>query len=163
RRRAAGFTPPGASPAARPPGPGAGHETKTTQTPLKRAHSKTKTPPGAPAARPGRGASPDPRAPPLPPGTPPRSSPPSSPAPAPRHPPRGARRPVPRRTAPALQLEQLEGRSLPSTFTVQNLHDAGPGSLRQAVLDANAHPGPDAIRFAHGLHGTIALTGGELS
>ena len=43
-----------------------------------------------------------------------------------------------------------------------NLDDNGPGSLRQAVLDANAHPGADVIRFAHGLHGTITLTGGQL-
>jgi hypothetical protein len=51
----------------------------------------------------------------------------------------------------------------PSTFTVKNLHDSGPGSLRQAVLDANAHPGADTIRFAPSLHGTIALTSGQLA
>src|SRR5262249_38388690 len=37
-----------------------------------------------------------------------------------------------------------------------------PGSLRQAVLDANTHPGPDQITFAPQLHGTIALTSGQL-
>jgi hypothetical protein len=57
----------------------------------------------------------------------------------------------------------LEDRSLLSTFTVTNLFDSGPGSLRQAVLSANAHPGADVIDFAHGLHGTIALTSGQLS
>jgi hypothetical protein len=57
----------------------------------------------------------------------------------------------------------LEDRTLPSTFTVLNLNDSGAGSLRQAILDANAHPGPDTIRFASGLHGTITLTSGELS
>ncbi|MFN8634902.1 MAG: Calx-beta domain-containing protein [Chloroflexota bacterium] len=44
----------------------------------------------------------------------------------------------------------------PSAFTVTNVDDSGPGSLRQAILDANAHPnaiGPrgtivDAIDFA---------------
>jgi hypothetical protein len=46
---------------------------------------------------------------------------------------------------------------------VLNLDDSGPGSLRQAVLDANAHPGPDTIRFAAGLQGTIALSTGELT
>jgi hypothetical protein len=51
---------------------------------------------------------------------------------------------------------------VPSTFTVKNLADSGPGSLRQAVLDADAQPGPDTIRFAHVLHGTITLTSGEL-
>ena len=44
-----------------------------------------------------------------------------------------------------------------------NLADGGDGSLRQAVLDANALPGADDIRFADGLQGTIALTGGQLS
>jgi hypothetical protein len=61
------------------------------------------------------------------------------------------------------RLEALECRIVPSTFTVRNLLDAGTGSLRQAVLDANSQPGADTIRFTHGLHGTIALTGGELS
>src|SRR5262249_48884660 len=60
------------------------------------------------------------------------------------------------------RLEALEDRTLPSTYTVLNLADSGPGSLRQAILDANTHPGADAIRFAHNLHGTITLTGGEL-
>jgi hypothetical protein len=35
-----------------------------------------------------------------------------------------------------------------ATFTVQRVDDAGPGSLRQAILDANATPGWDAIDFA---------------
>ena len=54
-------------------------------------------------------------------------------------------------------------RSLLSTFTVTNLHDSGPGSLRAAVLAGDAHPGPDIIQFAPGLHGTILLTSGELA
>jgi hypothetical protein len=57
----------------------------------------------------------------------------------------------------------LEERALPSTFRVVNLNDSGPGSLRQAVLDANAHPGADTIRFASGMHGTILLTGDDLT
>ena len=36
-------------------------------------------------------------------------------------------------------LEALEDRCLPSTFTVLNTADGGAGSLRQAILDANAH------------------------
>src|SRR5580704_19266869 len=50
-----------------------------------------------------------------------------------------------------------------SAFTVTNLADSGPGSLRQAILDANARPGPDAIDFAPGLRGTILLTSGALT
>lgn len=33
------------------------------------------------------------------------------------------------------------------TFTVVNTNDAGPGSLRQAIFDANASVGPDTIEF----------------
>src|SRR5262249_22285258 len=57
----------------------------------------------------------------------------------------------------------LEDRVVPSTFTVVNLNDGGPGSLRQAVLDANALTGADTIAFAHGLTGAIPLTSGQLS
>jgi hypothetical protein len=54
---------------------------------------------------------------------------------------------------------------LPSTFTVTNLFDSGPGSLRAAITAANTNPGADTIRFAGGLKGTIALSSasGELS
>src|SRR5947209_11399873 len=31
------------------------------------------------------------------------------------------------------------------TYTVTTGADSGPGSLRQAIVDANAHPGPDII------------------
>jgi hypothetical protein len=59
----------------------------------------------------------------------------------------------------------MEDRTVPSTFTVLTLADDGEGSLRHAILDANspAYPGPDVIRFADGLSGTIPLTGGELN
>src|SRR5262249_34799611 len=57
-------------------------------------------------------------------------------------------------------LEVLEDRCLPSTFTVLNLLDSGPDSLRAAVAAANAHPGADTIDFA--TTGTIALTSGRL-
>lgn len=49
-----------------------------------------------------------------------------------------------------------------ATFPVTNLADSGPGSLRQAVLDANALAGPDQVIFAPGLTGTITLTSGEI-
>jgi hypothetical protein len=45
-------------------------------------------------------------------------------------------------------LEALEQRCLPSmTFMVTNNSDSGTGSLRQAILDANANPGMDTIAF----------------
>ncbi|NBR04923.1 MAG: hypothetical protein EBT92_04045 [Planctomycetes bacterium] len=47
-----------------------------------------------------------------------------------------------------LQLEPLEGRITPATFTVVNTSDSGTGSLRQAILDANLSTGPDIINFA---------------
>src|SRR5262245_8005190 len=60
-------------------------------------------------------------------------------------------------------LEVLENRLTPTAFAVTNLNDAGAGSLRQAVLDANSHPGADAINFRSGLKGTIRLTTGPLA
>ena len=51
-----------------------------------------------------------------------------------------------RRISP-LQLEQLEARIVLSTFTVINTDDSGAGSLRQAILDANANAGADEIGF----------------
>ncbi|MHC5918055.1 MAG: hypothetical protein ACYTXE_45440, partial [Nostoc sp.] len=54
-----------------------------------------------------------------------------------------------------------------STFTVTNTNNSGAGSLRQAVLDANALTGKDIINFSglftDGLAHTISLTGSGLS
>gem|GEM_PF-3504701 len=50
-----------------------------------------------------------------------------------------------------------------AVFEVENLDDAGAGSLRQAIIDANANPGPDAITFADGLSGSIVLSSGSLT
>jgi hypothetical protein len=61
-----------------------------------------------------------------------------------------------------LSVEQLDDRIAPSTFTVLNLADGGPGSLRAAIQAANTSPGADVIDFAPGLNGTIGLTGGQL-
>jgi hypothetical protein len=48
------------------------------------------------------------------------------------------------------------GSAQAATFTVSNLNDTGPGSLRQAVLDSNSNGNsPDSIVFASGLSGTI--------
>lgn len=44
-----------------------------------------------------------------------------------------------------------------ATFTVTSLSDAGAGSLRQAIIDANAGAGADDIVFQTGLTGTISL------
>ena len=71
---------------------------------------------------------------------------------------RGARRRQP--AANRLTFETLENRCMPSTFTVTNLLDSGPDSLRAAVAAANANPGADTIDFA--TTGTIALTSGQL-
>lgn len=57
-----------------------------------------------------------------------------------------------------LALILTSGAATAATFTVSNLNDSGPGSLRQAVLDANAAPGADDVVFAPGVSGTITLT-----
>src|SRR5262249_58718979 len=67
--------------------------------------------------------------------------------------------PRPRRTfSHRLLLERLEDRTVPTTVT--NLLDAGPGSLRQAILDT---PAGGVVDFQPGLRGTITLTSGELA
>jgi len=61
------------------------------------------------------------------------------------------------------QLEYLENRCVPSTFTVTNLKDDGSsGTLRSKVVAANSHPGPDRIVFTRGLEGTIKLSSGAI-
>jgi hypothetical protein len=67
-----------------------------------------------------------------------------------------ARKPLPVR----LNLEPLENRTVPATFSVTTVADSGMGSLRQAILDANAAAGPDDIDFT--VAGTIQLTSGAL-
>jgi hypothetical protein len=60
-----------------------------------------------------------------------------------------------------LTLEQLEGRQVlaafiaSETYLVSTLGDSGPGSLRVAIIAANAHKGADAIDFS--VVGTISL------
>jgi hypothetical protein len=51
-----------------------------------------------------------------------------------------------------LRVESLEDRFLPSTFTVTNTNDSGPGSLRAAITQVNqdTQPGTDTITFAIG-------------
>jgi predicted outer membrane repeat protein len=66
-----------------------------------------------------------------------------------------------KRRATRLAVEVLEGRCLPSTFTVTNLLDDGSaGSLRMCIQAANTHPGPDTVVFRRGLEGTIRVTTG---
>src|SRR5687767_235952 len=54
---------------------------------------------------------------------------------------------------PRPRCEALEPRTMLAVFTVTTTADAGPGSLRQAILNANAAPDPatapraDEIRF----------------
>src|SRR5215207_608225 len=70
------------------------------------------------------------------------------------------------KTAPRsvrLSIESLEQREVPANFLVTNLNDAGAGSLRQAVIDANGVGTNDVIQFQAGLTGTITLTSGQLT
>lgn len=51
--------------------------------------------------------------------------------------------------------------SIAATFTVTNTNDTGPGSLRQAILDANATPGADDIVFNIAGSGPFVITPGS--
>lgn len=58
-----------------------------------------------------------------------------------------------------LSFEALEPRDTPAIFTVTSTDIEGPGTLSRAILDANANPGADEIRFnisGDGVH-TIPL------
>ncbi len=54
------------------------------------------------------------------------------------------------------RLEVLESRDLLATFTVMNLQNAGTGSFRQALIEANENPGADTIDFD--VAGTIRIS-----
>lgn len=73
---------------------------------------------------------------------------------------RKANKSTAKHTRRSFRLEPLEDRSVLSTFSVVNTDDAGSGSLRQAILDANANAGDDTIDFS--VAGTIQLTSGAL-
>jgi len=55
----------------------------------------------------------------------------------------------------------VAGSGAATTFTVTNTNDSGPGSLRQAIVDANATPGADLIAF--NVPGPLVHTIGPLS
>jgi hypothetical protein len=64
-----------------------------------------------------------------------------------------------------LRFEPLENRRMLATFTVTNLADAtvngpnnAPGTLRQAIYDANVSSDPDTIEFAANLAGDLRLS-----
>jgi hypothetical protein len=57
-----------------------------------------------------------------------------------------------------LRFDGLEARALLATFNVTTTDDGGLGSLRQAIIDANALPGPDTIRLQDGRY-SLSLAG----
>src|SRR5262249_19324166 len=57
---------------------------------------------------------------------------------------------VRRRADARLNLESLEARQLLAVFTVTNANNAGSGSLRQAILNANSTTALDTIEFRIG-------------
>ena len=72
---------------------------------------------------------------------------------------RGARASRRQRKGPgrAWAIEALEGRVVPAMITVLNTDDSGPGSLREAIEQANLDPAQDTIEFAPAVGGTITL------
>ncbi|MDR3639531.1 MAG: MBG domain-containing protein, partial [Isosphaeraceae bacterium] len=63
---------------------------------------------------------------------------------------RGRNRKFRRAEAAACWLEELDRRELLTTFLVTNTADAGTGSLRAAILNADSTSGPSEIQFAIG-------------
>jgi hypothetical protein len=59
----------------------------------------------------------------------------------------------------ALILTSAPSTVVAATFTVTHTDDSGPGTLRQAVLDANAGTGGDTITFASELAGSAIVLG----
>lgn len=51
------------------------------------------------------------------------------------------------KTKTKLRLQDLEDRTTPTTFVVNNTGDSGTGTLRQAITDANNNTGSDSITF----------------
>jgi hypothetical protein len=77
----------------------------------------------------------------------------------------GSARPRSRRCSRRLAFELLEDRRVLATLTVTTLADAAvtgpesaPGTLRQAIYDANVASDADVIEFAAGLMGNVNLT-----
>src|SRR5262249_48261079 len=74
---------------------------------------------------------------------------------------RGTPRRAGRRPSFVPRLEALEDRVVPSTLTVTNTNDKGPGSLRATITSANSG---DTIVFDPSLDGqTVALTSDQLT
>jgi titin len=77
-----------------------------------------------------------------------------------------ARRPGPQTTTSRRafrpRLEVLEDRLAPAVFTVSNTNDSGAGSLRQAILSANATPGSNTINFSIGSGGQAIFPTSQL-
>src|SRR5438105_2454988 len=73
---------------------------------------------------------------------------------------------LPRRLRPArFNLNCLEDRAVPTTFTVTSAADSGLGTLRDAIVAANKNAGADVIAFSPIVFippHTITLTSGEL-
>ncbi|HVK09195.1 MAG TPA: LamG domain-containing protein, partial [Gemmataceae bacterium] len=68
------------------------------------------------------------------------------------------RRAVARARVYRLGLRSFEDRVAPATFQVTSTADSGAGSLRQALVDANAAPGRDDILFNIGAGGLQTIT-----
>ncbi|AGA29090.1 Calx-beta domain-containing protein [Singulisphaera acidiphila] len=85
------------------------------------------------------------------PSTPTPSTPtptPSTPTPTPSTPTPTPSTPTPTPSTPTPGAPEPAGSITNDSPVVTNTDDHGPGSLRQAILDANANPGLDTIRFA---------------
>lgn len=62
----------------------------------------------------------------------------------------------------ATMVERIEPRVLLSSYTVTNLNDSGPGSLREGIQAVTMFDSNGQVGFAPGLSGTITLTSGPI-
>jgi len=70
---------------------------------------------------------------------------------------------MPKRPGLYCKIETLESRIAPAVFMVTSISDSGPGTLRDAITQANAAAGVDTIKFKLPTDSTLLLTTGPIS
>jgi len=69
---------------------------------------------------------------------------------------------MPKRPGLYCKIETLESRIAPAVFMVTSISDSGPGTLRDAITQANAAAGVDTIKFKLPTDSILLLTSGQI-